>query len=74
VPDQVSPRQKGMLAKVTGDITKLGGNIVSLSTFLGQDTTSFLLTIKVQDTEEEDLVEAMEPLAMEIVDVRRALP
>jgi hypothetical protein len=33
-----------------------------------------LLTIKVQDVKEEDLVKAMEPLAMKIVDVRCALP
>jgi len=46
----------------------------SLGTFLGEDPTNALLTVKVQDVEEEDLVKAMEPLAMEIVDVRRALP
>jgi acetoin utilization protein AcuB len=68
------PDEKGMLAKVTGKITELGGNIVSLGTFLGEEPTNALLTIKVQDVKEEDLVKAMEPLAMEIVDVRRALP
>jgi acetoin utilization protein AcuB len=62
--------EKGMLAKVTGEIAGLGGNIVSLGTFLGEDPTNALLTIKVQDVEEEDLVKAMEPLAMEMVDVR----
>jgi len=64
------PDEKGMLAKVTGEITELGGNIVSLGTFLGEDPTNALLTIKVQDVEEKDLVKAMEPLAMEMVDVR----
>jgi acetoin utilization protein AcuB len=62
--------EKGVLAKVTGAIAELGGNIVSLGTFLGEDPTNALLTIKVQDVEEKDLVKAMEPLAMEIVDVR----
>ena len=62
--------EKGVLAKVTGEIAELGGNIVSLGTFLGEDPTNALLTIKVQDVEEKDLVKAMEPLAMEIVDVR----
>ena len=62
------------MAKAVGDITRLGGNIVSLSTFLGEDPANALLTIKVQDVKEENLVKAMEPLAMEIVDVRRALP
>jgi len=64
------PDEKGMLARVTGKIAKLGGNIVSLGTFLGEDPTNALLTVKVQDVEEEDLVKAMEPLAMEMVDVR----
>ena len=64
------PDEKGVLAKVTGEIAELGGNIVSLGTFLGEDPTNALLTIKVQDVEEEDLVKAMEPLAMEMVDVR----
>ena len=68
------PDEKGMLAKVTSEITKLGGDIVSLGTFLGEEPTNVLLTIKVQDVKEEDLVKAMEPLAMKIVDVRRALP
>jgi acetoin utilization protein AcuB len=62
-----------MLAKVTGEITELGGNIVSLGTFLGEEPTNVLLTIKVQDVKEEDLVKAMEPVAMKIVDVRGAL-
>jgi acetoin utilization protein AcuB len=68
------PDEKGMLAKVTSEITELGGNIVSLGTFLGEEPTNVLLTIKVQDVKEEDLVKAMEPLAMKIVDVRCALP
>jgi acetoin utilization protein AcuB len=68
------PDEKGMLAKVTSEITELGGDIVSLGTFLGEEPTNVLLTIKVQDVKEEDLVKAMEPLAMKIVDVRRALP
>jgi acetoin utilization protein AcuB len=64
------PDEKGVLAKVTGEIAEMGGNIVSLGTFLGEDPTNALLTIKVQDVEEEDLVKAMEPLAIETVDVR----
>ncbi len=64
------PNEKGMLAKITSAITKLGGNIVSLGTFWGEDPTNALVTIKVQDVEEKELVKAMEPLIMEMVDVR----
>ncbi len=62
--------EKGVLARITGGIAELGGNIVSLGTFLGEDPTNALLTIKVQDVEEEDLVKALEPLVMEMMDVR----
>jgi len=68
------PDEKGVLAKVTNEIAGLGGNIVSLVTFSGGVPTHALLTTKVQDVEEEALVKALEPLAVEIVDVRRALP
>lgn len=64
------PDEKGVLAKVTSAIAELGGNIVSLGTFLGEDPTNALLTIKVQGVEEKDLVKALNPLAMEMVDVR----
>jgi acetoin utilization protein AcuB len=64
------PDEKGVLAQVTEGIAGLGGNIVSLGTFWGEDPTNTLLTIKVQDVEEDDLVKALEPLAMEMVDVR----
>jgi len=70
----LAPDKKGMLAKVTGEIARLGGKIVSLGTFLGEGPTNVLLTIKVQDVEEGDWVKGIESLAMEIVDVRRALP
>jgi acetoin utilization protein AcuB len=62
--------ERGMLAKITSEITRLGGNIISLSTFRGEDPANLLLTIKVQDVEEESLVKAMEPLVIKIVDVR----
>jgi acetoin utilization protein AcuB len=40
--------EKGMLAKITGKIAELGGNIISLGTFLGEDPTDALLTIKAR--------------------------
>lgn len=64
------PNEKGVLAKITSAIAQLGGNIVSLGTFWGEDPTNALVTIKVQDVEEKALVKAMEPLVVEMVDVR----
>jgi len=64
------PEEQGMLASVTGEIALMGGNIIAMSTFMGEDPTNRLLTIKVSGIPEEKLVAIMEALGLEIVDVR----
>jgi uncharacterized protein with ACT and thioredoxin-like domain len=64
------PEEKGMLASLTGEIASMGGNILALSTFRGEDPTNRMVTIKVSDVMSEKLVAIMEALGMEIVDVR----
>jgi len=64
------PEQPGILAIITREIVEMGGNIVTLGTFLGEDPTNRLITVKVADVEQEKLVASMEALGMEIVDVR----
>jgi acetoin utilization protein AcuB len=64
------PEQKGVLATITHDIAEMGGNIISLGTFLGEDPTNRLITVKVEEVDEDELVSAMEALGMEVVDVR----
>lgn len=64
------PEQKGILAQITEEIAQMGGNIVSLGTFMGEDPTNRLVTIKVADVSKDELTSAMETLSMEIVDVR----
>ncbi|MCD6554477.1 MAG: CBS domain-containing protein [Anaerolineae bacterium] len=64
------PEQSGVLATITREIVEMGGNIVTLGTFLGEDPTNRLITVKVADVEQEKLVASMEALGMEIVDVR----
>jgi acetoin utilization protein AcuB len=66
------PSVKGELAKITAAITELGGNILALGTFLGEDPTNALCTVKVEDVPAADLVDALTPLVQEIVDVREA--
>ena len=48
----------------------MGGNILALSTFTGEDPTNRLVTVKVAGVESEKLAAVMEALGMEIVDVR----
>ena len=64
------PEEKGMLASLTAEIAHMGGNILALSTFLGEDPTNRMVTVKVADVSTEKLIAVMEALGMEIVDVR----
>ena len=64
------PEEKGMLASVTNEIAAMGGNILALSTFTGEDPTNRMVTVKVRDVPTEKLLAIMEALGMEIVDVR----
>jgi acetoin utilization protein AcuB len=64
------PEEKGMLAKIAGKVTEMGGNFVAQGTIMGEDPTNRLLTIKVADVPEEQLVSAMEELGLKILDAR----
>jgi acetoin utilization protein AcuB len=64
------PEERGMLASLTGEITAMGGNVLALGTFKGEDPTNRMVTVKVADAPTEKLVAIMEALGMEIVDVR----
>ena len=64
------PEQPGILADITRAIADMGGNIISLGTFLGEDPTNRLITVKVADVPEDRLVAEMKTLALEIVDAR----
>jgi acetoin utilization protein AcuB len=64
------PEQPGELARITTEIATLGGNIVALGTFLGEDPTNRLITIKVAGVNEDKLTSTMEAIGMELTDVR----
>jgi acetoin utilization protein AcuB len=62
--------QKGELAKITGQISKLGGNIISMTTLPAKDKTHYVVMVKVVDAPQEALVEALSQVDMEVVDAR----
>jgi len=64
------PEQKGILAKITKAIADAGGNIIALGTFLGEDPTNGLCTIKVDGVAKEDLMRALKPLIQKFEDIR----
>jgi acetoin utilization protein AcuB len=64
------PAVKGELAKITTEIANRDGNIIALGTFLGEDPTNALIALKVVDVPTDELVEALTPLVLEIIDAR----
>lgn len=62
--------QPGQLAKLSQAISNLGGNIVALGTFAGEDPSNRLITFKVSGVEESQLREAITPLVEKLVDIR----
>jgi acetoin utilization protein AcuB len=66
----LAPYFKGSLAQISSTITERGGLIVSLNIFLGDDPSNWGCTLKVSDISKDELVEAVRPLVVEIIDVR----
>jgi acetoin utilization protein AcuB len=66
----LAPYFKGSLAQISSAITERGGLIVALNVFLGEDPSNWGCTLKVSEISKEELIEVVEPLVVEIVDVR----
>lgn len=64
------PERKGEMARITTAIAQLGGNILALGTFLGDDPTNAVVTVKVEDVDQEALKDAMRDLGFDILDAR----
>ena len=64
------PEVKGELARITTEVANKGGNIIALGTFLGEDPTNRLCTIKVEGVPKDELVAALKPLVQEVIDAR----
>jgi len=64
------PERKGEIARITTEIARLGGNILALGTFLGDDPTTAVVTVKVEDVPAAELEAAMRDLNCTILDSR----
>lgn len=64
------PERKGEMARITSAIARLGGNILALGTFLGEDPTTAIVTVKVEDVPPPALEAAMHELDVRILDAR----
>lgn len=64
------PDRRGELAALANAVVELGGDIISVATFWGEDARSSLITIKVANVDKDEIVEKIKALVLEIVDVR----
>jgi acetoin utilization protein AcuB len=64
------PRGPGQLARITQAILEKGGDIVALGTFMGESAETGTITLKVDCVSKDELVKAIEPLVLRILDVR----
>jgi acetoin utilization protein AcuB len=64
------PNQPGTLAATTGEVARLGGDIVALGTFYGDDRTQSRITMKVRGVDREQLVAGLEKAGAQVLDVR----
>jgi acetoin utilization protein AcuB len=64
------PEQRGELAQLSSAIAERGGNIISMGTFLGDDDRNAVIVLKVEGVERDELVRAVQPHVLEVVDVR----
>jgi acetoin utilization protein AcuB len=63
-------KEPGALAKFSQEIFELGGNILSLGSFLGDDSKTVQLVLKIDGVEENKLLSAIKPYISRVVDVR----
>ncbi|MGD2176417.1 MAG: hypothetical protein PVG71_01205 [Anaerolineae bacterium] len=66
----LAPYYKGSLADIATKITEAGRLILALNGSEGQDPSSWGCTLKVTDIGKDALLEAVEPLIVEVLDVR----
>lgn len=61
---------RGVLAKLTGELSQRGANIVALGTFWGDDPTNREIALKVQGIERTEMERIINALDAELVDIR----
>lgn len=63
------PGKPGQIAKLSQAIYEKGGNITSLSTYEGDTSATFLITVKVEGIEQKALETLVEPLVTQLLEI-----
>lgn len=66
------PEGQGMLPLITGTISRLGGYVLALTAWAGEEPGTRVLTAKVSGVEREKLVSNIGELGIEYLDVRES--
>jgi acetoin utilization protein AcuB len=66
----LAPYFKGSMAQISSAISEKGGLIHSLNAYVAQDPEKWGCILKVADLSRDELLEAVEPHVLEILDVR----
>ncbi|MFN2244107.1 MAG: CBS domain-containing protein [Anaerolineae bacterium] len=66
----LAPYYKGSMADITAAISKKGGLIHALNSFVAQDEAQWGCILKVADISQDDLLEAVRPLVDQVLDIR----
>ena len=64
------PNASGELAQLTKAVFEIGGNVLSLGTFLGESSENREVVMKIQGASAEAITEAIHPFVDRIVDIR----
>lgn len=64
------PNVAGEIAQLSEAISQAGGNILALGTFAGEDPSNAELVFKVSGPDEATLKSVLEPLALQVKDIR----
>jgi hypothetical protein len=64
------PEDKGELGAITDGVIKLGGKLISLTTFWGSDTQTGMIMLKVQGADPEEIMLFLEEtIGVEVIDI-----
>jgi acetoin utilization protein AcuB len=68
--EAIVPDVRGELAKLSGAVAGVGGNILAFGSLPGDEPTTVLVTIKIDGVAREKLLETIKPFVERVVDVR----
>lgn len=65
------PITRGILVDLTKSIFDIGGNIITVGTFLGESTEDGEIVMKIEGVDQKKLVNAVKPFVKKIIDIRQ---